>query len=104
MTTKYQEKGTSQEVKEILDLRKGGKIEGVYQGNKTFDSKRPGEVVTLHYFKVGNDVVGAWGAKDLNDKLKGEEGKQVLVSFKEKMTLKDGRTKNIFSVQVAQSA
>lgn len=100
---KYTEKGTSQEVKEIIDLRKDKKqIEGIYQGSKIFDGKRAGEVVTLHHFKVGNDIIGAWGAKDLNEKLKGEEGKQVLVSFKEKMQLKDGRSKNIFCVQVAQ--
>lgn len=102
--TKYSEKGTSQEVETIIDLRKDSsvKIEGVYQGMKVFDSKRPGETTTLHYFKVGDKVIGAWGAKDLNDKLAGEEGKQVCVNFKEKMQLKDGRSKNIFCVQVAQ--
>lgn len=100
---KYAEKGTSQEAKEIYDLRKSDrKVEGIYQGFKSFDGKRAGEINVIHFFKVGADVYGVWGSKDLNEKLKGEESKQVCVSFKEKATFKDGRTKNIFCVLISQ--
>ncbi len=102
MSVKYQEKGVSRDVDgKVLDLRKDGAIEGVYQGDKSFDGKRVGEINTIHYFKQGDKMLGCWGAKDLNEKLKGEEGKQVRASFKEKKQLKDGRSKNIFLVEVA---
>lgn len=99
---KYQEKGISQDIEgNVYDLRKGTSIEGIYQGFKSFDGKRVGEVNTIHYFKSGENMLGCWGAKDLNEKLVGETGKQVKCSFKEKKILKDGRSKNIFLVLVA---
>lgn len=103
MTQKqFIEKGVSQDVEgDIKDLRKGGEIEGVYKGNKTFDGKRVGEVNTIHYFEQGGKIYGCWGQKDLNEKLSGEEGKYIKVSFKEKKELKDGRSKNIYMVQIA---
>jgi hypothetical protein len=102
MAQQYQEKGVSQDVEgDVKDLRKGGEIEGIYQGSKSFDGRRPGEINVLHYFKQGEKVFGCWGAKDLNEKLAGEIGKMVKCSFKEKKQLKDGRSKNIFQVLVA---
>ena len=88
---------------DILDLRKGGDIEGVYIGSRTFDAKKAGEVTTIHYFKrPDNKIIACWGQKNLNDKLVGEEGKTVKASFLKKKPLADGRTKNMYSVQVAQ--
>jgi|SRR5579862_32286 len=100
----FTEKGTSQEVETIHDVRKiKDPLVGIYRGHKQFDSKRPGEVVTLHLMEIAGKTEGFWGAKDLNEKLVGEEGKKVSVSFAEKKQLKDGRTKNIFKVLVDNS-
>jgi len=99
----YKEKGVSEAVSEIFDLVKTGKvIEGEYLGKKEFDGKKPGEINTLHMFKVNNQTVGAWGSKDLNDKLRGEEHKSVKVSFKEKRDIGDGRSFKVFIVQIAE--
>lgn len=97
----FQEKGVSEEVSNIIDLVKSGlKIEGEYLGFKQFDGKKVGEVNTLHMFKVKNEIVGAWGSADLNQKLRGEEHKLVRVYFKEKRNISQGRTLKVFVVEV----
>lgn len=100
----YQEKGVSEEISEIIELVKEPKnfIEGEYLGKREFDGKKPGEVNTLHMFKVKDKIVGSWGSKDINDKLRGEEHKNVHVQFKEKREIGAGRTFKVFVVKVAQ--
>ena len=103
MGANFQEKGISEEVSEIVDLVKNPqvKIEGEYLGKREFDGKKPGDINTLHMFRSSGKIIGAWGSKDLNDKLRGEEHKTVQVSFKEKRDIGGGRTFKVFIVKVA---
>lgn len=101
----FKEKGVSDEVSEVLDLRNDPEkvVEGEYRGSRSFDGKRAGEVNTMHIFK-GKDgrLVGVWGSNDLNNKLNGETGKIVRVRFKEKRNIGEGRTFKVYTVEVAQ--
>jgi hypothetical protein len=100
----FQEKGVSEEVKSIIDIVKTKTvITGEYLGSKTFDGKKVGEINTLHMFRANGEIIGCWGSTDLNSKLRGEEHKNVRVSFKEKRDIGGGRTFKVFIVEVDNS-
>lgn len=102
----FKEKGLSDEIKVIYNLIDKAKenyqekVEGEYLGSREFDGKKEGELNVLHAFKNNDVLIGVWGSKDLNDKLRGEEHKKVRVRFKEKRNIGSGRTFKVFVVEV----
>ena len=93
----YKEKGISANIETIvaLDKQETKTIEGIYKEYRSF-----GESGSAHIFEVNGKLEGVWASYDLNDKLKGEEGKKVRVTYLETQKLKGGRTYKVFKVEV----